>query len=252
MKIISNIAAAFRALSLGGKAEGTTYYFDRKKGIVEFRTDPTVVVRMELFKRFINSKSWGIELTVRNNGEKDIDELLIVFNKKFSIILNRMKPDSMKIKSLEFSGDEFDTDGFLVELSIVKSQAKKQMSEAYSITVPMSSIMKELKELGKVTPIDDEKTPSHTEVGKSIFTGFEAEFIKQASIKPRITVPEGKQSQTRESLLRKLEELENQKTEITKSFMKREIDYTTFSQLMNPIVQETILIKSQMSKQDRK
>lgn len=248
MTILSNIAAAFRALGREVRTGGVTYIFDRKKGFVELRTDPRLVIRLELFKKFMKSGNWGCELTIRNKSGETIDELLIVFNKKYSILLNKMKPDSMKIKSLEFQPNEFETDGFVADVSAVMVQAKKPVSGAYTLTVPMQSILSELSELGKVTQIEEKAQDKPAEVDTGILQGFEAEFIKRSSIKPRVAMEEGKPVESREALERKLEELESQKGEITKSFMKREIDYTTFSQLMNPIVQETILIKSQLSK----
>jgi hypothetical protein len=160
----------------------------------------------------------------------------------------------MKIKSLEFKTEEFDFDEFTVDISVVLEKDKKTHSMAYSLTIPMNNLIKELKELGKITPIqeEDEKYKPGS-IDKDILQGFEADFIKKASIKPRIAiVPTQKPQTTQEGLLSKLTELDNQKTEITKSFMKREIDYATFSQLMNPIVQETIMIKSRLGKVEEK
>ena len=153
----------------------------------------------------------------------------------------------MKIKSLEFSPEEFDTEELMMDLSVVLMQGKKQASEAYSLTVPIASILKELRQLGKVISIEEDE-PEPSRLDRTIVEGFEAQFIKQASIKPRVEVRASGQNESKEAMQQKLMELDSQKQEITKSFMKREIDYTTFSQLMNPIVQETILIKSQLSK----
>ena len=102
MRIFSRIASAFRVIGQRANPEGVTYYFDSRKGAVEIRTDPTLQIKMELFKRFVKSGNWGFELTIRNRGQTPYDELLVVFNKKFSMIIQNLKPDSMKIKSLEF------------------------------------------------------------------------------------------------------------------------------------------------------
>ncbi|MFH1257527.1 MAG: hypothetical protein ABIG96_04710 [Candidatus Micrarchaeota archaeon] len=251
MPIISSIAAAFRAF--GRKTKGTTketYLFDRKKGAVELRIDPRLNIKLEMFKRFTQKRTWGVELTIRNKGDATLDELLIIFNKKFSIIFDRIKPDAMKIKSLEFKHEEFDSDEFMVDLSLVETRNRQPYSEAYSLTLPMSTILRELKELGKIIPIqEEEETFKPGTMDKSIVDEFVAESMKQASIKPRVVVQEaGKAANTKDQLMKRLGELENQKTEITKSFMKREIDYGTLSQLMNPIVQEIILTKAQISK----
>ncbi|MFH0971039.1 MAG: hypothetical protein V1835_00580 [Candidatus Micrarchaeota archaeon] len=258
MPLMSRIAAAFSAF--GRRSKGTTretYVFDRKKGLVELRADPRIILKMEMFKRFTLKKSWGFELTIRNRSTETIEEMLIVFNKKYSIIIDTIRPDSMKIKSLEFAPDEFDTEEFMVDMSVVTAKGKSAVSEAYSVTIPMSSIIRELKNDGRIIPIQEEEEAYKLgSVDQSVLQGFEAEFIKNASIKPRLPLTEeGKGAastqKSRDELMRNLSELENQKSEITKSFMKREIDYTTFSQLMNPIVQEMILIKAKASQMDK-
>lgn len=254
MGVLSGIAQALKAIQQrkpGSSKE--TYILDRKKGSIEIRTHPGLGIRLELFKRFTNKKSWGFELTVRNNSEWAFDEVLIIFNKKFSIILDDLAPDSMKIKSLEFAAPEFDSDDFSVDISIVSKIEKKADSQAFSLTIPMYSIIKELKELGKITPIQEQiETYKPGSINKEILQGFEADFIKHASIKPRVPIMQSSKGEHKEMLGKKLLELSNQKSEITKSFMKREIDYATFSQLMNPIVQETILIKAELGKMDSK
>ncbi len=251
MKLISSIAAAFKAFRK--KTKGTTretYVFDQRKGAIELRTDPRISLKLDLFKRFTNKKNWGFELTVRNRGSDQIAELLIIFNRKFSIIFDKLRPDTMKIKSLEFTNSEFDTDSFQVDISVVADTGGKTISEAYSLTLPMDHILRELKAEGNITPIQEEEIIYKPgDMDKSIVDEFAAVSMRQATIKPRITVDKKeKDKDPTETLKAKLSELENQKNEIQKSFMKREIDYATFSQLMNPIVQESILIKAKLSK----
>ncbi len=253
MPLVSKIVAAITAL--GHRRPGTsreTYILDRRKGSVELRMDPHLLIKLEMFKRFTVKKTWGFELTLRNHAEKTIDELLIVFNKKYSIIVDKIGPDSMKIKSLEFKPEEFDSDEFSVDLSVVISEGRKAHSEAYSVTIPMRSIITELKDAGRITPIQEEiETYRPGSIDKSVMENFVAESMKQATIRPRVPVESpGKPIVNKESLQHKLAELTSQKTEIEKSFMKRQIDYNTFSQLMNPIVQEMILIQAQLGKME--
>ncbi len=255
MALISSIAAALKALGRRRReGGGETYYFDKRKGTVELRTDPRLIVKMELFKRFIIKDSWGFELTVRNNSEETISELLIIFNKKFTIILDKLSPDSMKIKSLEFKKEEFDTEELSVDMSAVVTSGKKGISRAYSLTIPMSSIIKELKELGKITPIqEEEEIYKPGTMDESVVRGYEEEFMRQATIRPRVEIkPEATVASSREELSNKLHELEGKKSELTKSFMKREINYATFTQLTNPIMQEIILVKAELRKLDEK
>ncbi|MBI5225159.1 hypothetical protein HY989_04785 [Candidatus Micrarchaeota archaeon] len=251
MKLISSIAAAFKAFGKKNKGKTQeTYFFDRRKGAIDIRTDQRVSIKLDLFKRFTNSKDWGFELTVRNKGADQIAELLIIFNRKFSIIFDKLRPDTMKIKSLQFSNSEFDSDTFQVDVSVVTDIGGKAQSEAYSITLPMDQILRELKAEGNITPVSEEENPFKPgDMDKSIVDDFAAVSMRQATIKPRVSIEKKEKAKNpTESLKAKLAELENQKNEIQKSFMKREIDYATFSQLMNPIVQESILIKAKLSK----
>ena len=225
MGIVSRIAD--RLKSIGRQKPAEEVRIDAEKGRV-LLIAKDLRVRMELFKLFPKKRAWGFELLVENRGEKELSGVMIWFTHSKHATLERLPAGKIALKSVELSFDEAPLADW--EVRIERAAGNERLSSRF--VVPLQAVFGKLKQAGKVDVIEEGEEGQKARPAAAVWKS-------QPSAKP-----EGGEKQAPVAVDSRTVEIEHEKEELVKQFMRRQIDYQSYSQLMNALNKELLELKT--------
>ncbi|MBU1197516.1 hypothetical protein KJ765_03300 [Candidatus Micrarchaeota archaeon] len=233
MKIAARIRKAWRKLRKEKPQNGIL--FEKEKGRVELEVANDFKIRLDLFKEFKGRNRWGFELTAMNKSDIKYAEIVVAFNRKKGVQIKELPPESMRVKSVEFTKDELSINNVLVEVYRLSGNEKQKKS----FVVPMHEYFETLRGTKYLTVVEGAGNDSEIERQKQAWRTANAATLKGLSL-PRV------HTETTLDLQARIQELEEQKQNLTKQFMKREISYNEYAEVLNSISRELNASKTKL------
>lgn len=226
MGVISRLAEKIRAIA--GKRPAEEVKVEAEKGRVLLLAKE-LRVKMELFKLFPKKRAWGFELVVENRGERELKDMVVWFTHSKHANLEKLLAGKIALKSVEFSFDEVPLGDW--EVRIERVAERERLSSHF--TVPLQEVFRKFKEGGKVDVI--EEGGEERKAGHVAMAWKSEPAVKQEIREEKPADVEGR-----------MREIEHEKEELVKQFMRREIDYQSYSQLMNALNKELLELKTKV------
>lgn len=239
MKIVSRLREVWHRLRRKKKpVDGIV--FEEARGRVDLLVADDFLVRFELFKEFKDSGSWGFELSAINKAAEPCKEAVIAFNRKKGVRFTDVPADGLRIKSVEFAREDMAANTMLVEVIWLTGKGK----EKASFVVPLNVVFEKLRETGKLKIIEGTRR-AEEEIERQK-QAWKAQDQAAASVRrPEEAEPRMKEAGDLEL---RYKELEEQKQNLAKSFMKRELAYNEYATVMGSISKEMVEIRTKLER----
>ncbi len=242
MKIVSRLKEAWHKLRKGKPKPVDGVIFEERTGRVDLLVADDFFIRLELFKEYKDGNKWGFELSAVNRSDAPGKEVVISFNRNKGVRFTDIPADGLRIKSIEFSNEEMRPNTMLLEVFRIVGNEKKKAS----FVVPLDVVFAKLRETGKLKSIESGSQEKELEKQKEVWKAADS-VAGQSMVdaQPAQVQPRMKEAAELES---RAKDLETQKQNLAKSFMKREVSYTEYSQLMTTISKEMLEIRTKLDK----